>query len=80
MSLKKPKGSLKMAKDDGQPRKRVPYGASWRSQLTSTDCMENSKRDDFQKLSNKLRPKHTIFKDPLDAERDKIQEELEEDY
>lgn len=85
MSLKKPKDlggseSLKKLKDDGKPRKRVPYGPSWRTQLTSTESMENSRRDDFQKLSDKIRPANTIFKDPLDAEKDRIKEELEEDY
>lgn len=49
---------------DGEKKKRVDYEDNWKATLTNNYVdTENSAHTDFQKLSNKIRPKDTIFKE-----------------
>ena len=47
-----------------KPKKRVSYENNWKTQKINYDPKTNSNKDDVQALSNKIRPKNTIFVEP----------------
>lgn len=42
---------------------RVAYSANWKGKIVQYDSDNNPKRDDYQELSYKYRPKETLFKE-----------------
>lgn len=53
------KPSLAMPK---KKRPRVSYTNTWQNKVLNTDSNLNPNRDDFQSLSNQIRPANTIYK------------------
>ena len=69
---KKPQEPIKAGK------KRASYTNTWKTQVRDFDSKNNPAKDDYQDLSNKIRPAETIFKERPQPDYTKSKAEDEE--